>query len=56
MKEKEHKPKLEKWKCTVCYNLMESYIEPEECTECKAGKHKLKFKNTNKSKHDDVKK
>ncbi len=42
MKEKEQKPKLEKWKCTVCYNLIESYTPPEECKECGAAKHKLK--------------
>ena len=43
MKGKEQKLRLEKWKCAVCYNLMEYYTQPEECKECGAGKHKLKL-------------
>ncbi len=33
---------MDRWKCTVCRNIMESEEEPKKCSYCGADPHKIK--------------
>ena len=33
---------MNRYKCTVCRNIMESDTEPEKCSYCNSDSHKIK--------------
>jgi len=52
MTKKVSKNILEKWKCSVCYEITESDEIPERCSWCGADFHKLKNLFNKVKKHD----
>lgn len=43
---------IEKWKCSVCYEITESENRPDKCNWCDADSHKLKSLFNKVKKHD----
>ena len=35
---------MNRWKCSVCHNIMESEEAPTKCSYCDAASHKIKAK------------